>query len=250
MSDDSRVVAVIPARYASTRFPGKPLVPVLGVPLVLRVHARVAAAIPPERVIVATDDERIGDVCRAAGVQVTMTSPRCATGTDRVWEVARALDVDVVLNVQGDEPMIAPADVLAVLDEWRRHGHGVANAMCTITEPADIASASVPKVVVAADGRLRYASRAAIPFVHGSAPRPVYRRQVCIYAFGRRELATFASHGGRSPLEAPEDIEILRCLDLGIPVHMVEVSGASLAVDYPADVARVEAALARDAAPA
>jgi 3-deoxy-manno-octulosonate cytidylyltransferase (CMP-KDO synthetase) len=243
--DETRgVLAVIPARWASSRFPGKPLAPILGVPMVLRVHARVAAAIPPAQVLVATDDVRIRDVCVEAGVRVAMTSSRCPTGTDRAWEATRHMDADVVLNVQGDEPMIDPADVLAVLHAWRaRPGH-VVNAMCPIADAADVASPNVPKVVAGGNGRLAYISRAPVPFARGGTLVPVRRRQVCIYAFGPRELARYGEYGRQSPLERPEDIEILRFLDLDVPVHMVEVRGASLAVDVPGDIARVEAAFA------
>lgn len=234
------VVAVIPARFGSSRFPGKPLAPILGVPLVLRVHARVASALPRDQIVVATDDTRIRDVCAAEGVRAIMTSSACMTGTDRVWEAARALDAEIVLNVQGDEPLIHADDVLTVLRAKREHPGHVVNAMCVVPKDVDVRNTNVPKVVVRGDGQLVYMSRAPVPFSHDPLIARPFLRQVCIYAFTRSELDTFAGAGARTDLEAVEDIEILRFIDLGVPVHMVRVGGASTAVDVPSDVGRVE----------
>lgn len=245
-SDDMRgVLAVIPARYSSSRFPGKPLVRICGMPLVLRVHQRVSQAIPAQQIIVATEDERIRRVCEDAGVRVAMTSASCITGTDRVWEAVSGFacggKYDIVVNVQGDEPLVAVDDILAVIGAKRLHPDRVINAMCTIAAIDDIESENVPKVVVADDGRLVYMSRSPVPFVKRAGSIPRFRRQVCIYAFSRTELQAFAGFGRQSGLELPEDIEILRFLDIGIGVQMIDVSGESLAVDVPSDVARVEA---------
>jgi 3-deoxy-manno-octulosonate cytidylyltransferase (CMP-KDO synthetase) len=238
------VVAVIPARFASSRFPGKPLARILGVPLIVRVHRRVADAIPSDQVIVATDDDRIRKVCEGEGISVVMTPHDSVTGTDRVHEAVRGLDADIIVNVQGDEPMVDAAAIREVIRAKREHPDLVVNAMCRITEASDIASPHVPKVVCRADGRLVYMSRAPIPFVKKAGQVAEHFRQVCIYAFDRDQLAAFAAQGVQSKLEAPEDIEILRFLDLGIGVHMVRVGGTSIAVDVPEDIQRVEAALA------
>lgn len=244
--DIADVVAIIPARYGSSRYPGKPLVEVLGVPLVVRVFQRVVTAFPPAQVVVATDDDRIRAVCESEGIRVVMTSSRCLTGTDRVWEAANQLAADIIINVQGDEPLVRAEDILAVVRSKRANPGHVVNAMCTITDRRDIESPNVPKVVVNERDELVYMSRAPIPFVKAQGVVGVYRRQVCIYGFSLPELRAFAGFGRKSRLEEPEDIEILRFLDLGIPVRMVEVSSASVAIDIPEDVARVERLLEQE----
>lgn len=234
------VAAVIPARYGSSRYPGKPLVPILGIPLVVRVYDRVASALPPKQIYVATEDERIRKECLNRGIQVVMTSEKCLTGTDRVYEAAAQIPEETIVNVQGDEPLIVASDILTVVRAKRETPEFVVNAMCSIIDREDIDSPNVPKVVVNEDNRLVYMSRAPIPFPKAKGVAANYRRQVCIYAFNRRELKAFYDFGRKSRLEAPEDIEILRFFDLGIPIRMVEVSGSSVAVDVPEDVARVE----------
>ncbi|MES2294545.1 MAG: 3-deoxy-manno-octulosonate cytidylyltransferase [Pseudomonadota bacterium] len=237
-----RVVAIIPARFQSSRFPGKPLVEILGVSLLRRVHARCLLALPKSDVYVATDDERIRLHCEQGGIQVIMTGSHCLTGTDRVHQAAQQIEADLFLNVQGDEPLIDPVDINAVLDACRARPSEVINAMCPIEEKSDFLSTMVPKVVARPDGRLLYMSRAAIPttknheFVRAM-------KQVCIYGLPRAALAQFAACKRKTPLEQLEDIEILRFLELGYEVRMVQVSGASIAVDTPGDVARVEKAL-------
>lgn len=235
------VLAVIPARYESSRFPGKPLARILGVPMIVRVHERVATAIPRGQILVATDDARIRDVCAAEGIEVVMTSPAHRTGTDRVHEAIRDRNAPLIVNVQGDEPLISGSDITAVLAAKRARPDRVANAMCVITDRSEIESPNVPKVLVREDGSLVYMSRSPVPFIRNGRARAGYFRQVCIYAFTPEELRAFAGLGRQSALEEPEDIEILRFLDLGIGVQMVEVSGASVAVDVPCDIARVEA---------
>ncbi len=251
LDDVQGVMVVIPARYGSSRFPGKPLVPICGMPLVLRVHERVARAVPSGQIIVATDDDRIRHVCEAAGVRVAMTCSGCITGTDRVWEAVRDLpreaECELIVNVQGDEPLVAADDIIAVIRAKRRHPDKVINAMCSIWLPAEIESENVPKVVATDDGRLVYMSRSPVPFVKRAGSEQRFRRQVCIYAFSRVELQAFAAFGRQSWLELPEDIEILRFLDMGIGVQMVDVAGASVAVDVPSDVARVEAIMELEA---
>ena len=239
----SGVLAVIPARYGSSRFPGKPLATIAGVPLVLRVHERVTQALPNDQVIIATDDWRVRDCCEEAGAKVVMTSSQCLTGTDRVREAVRTRDARVIVNVQGDEPLIEPEDILRVLDKWEARGAGVVNAMCVIECEDDVRSPHVPKVSVRSDGRLAKMSRAPLPFHFGRYDDAPFRRQVCIYAFGRLELEAFGSYGRPTRTESLQDIEILRSLDLGNDVHMVEVSAASHAVDIPQDIERIETLL-------
>ncbi len=235
-------VIVIPARYRSSRFEGKPLVSLRGRPMIARVWDRCTGALPAEKIFVATDDDRIADVCRAEGIQVLMTGEDCLTGTDRVHQAAQQVSADIYINVQGDEPLLDPADITAVIDAAEARPGRVVNAMCPIELEDDFRSTTVPKVVARPDGRLMYMSRAPIPTDKSHAFKGAMK-QVCIYAFPPDALAAFAARDTKTPLEAIEDIEILRFLELGYEVDMVEVSGASIAVDVPEDVARVERAL-------
>ncbi len=247
-------VAVIPARYASTRFPGKPLVPLLGRPMLLWVADVCAEALGGANVVIATDDDRIRSVAVDAGLRVEMTSDRALTGTDRIAEIVDRLGSDVILNVQGDEPLVDPADLLRIAAVKRAEPDAVVNGYHPIGPDEDPASPNIPKVVLDHAERLLYMSRCAIPGTKSGTPSPdtVHLKQVCIYGFSPDDLRMFASAGVKGPLEAAEDIEILRFLELGRTVRMVRTSTASLAVDAPEDVAPVEAALrlnARGAGP-
>jgi len=238
------VLVVIPARYASSRYPGKPLVPILGTPMVIRVARIAAAAVGVDSVVVATEDARIAEVVAAAGFRAVMTSDRCLTGTDRLAEVAEQVDAAVYVNVQGDEPILDPASIQAVIEQKRLHPTCVINAMAPIASSEDPGSVNIPKVVANEDGLMLYMSRNAVPGFKDPLLAPVqYWKQVCIYAFTRGELRAFSAFGRKSVIENSEDIEILRFLELGIQVRMLEVAGGSLAVDVPDDVARVEQAL-------
>lgn len=238
-----RVVAIIPARHASTRFPGKPLVEVLGVPMIVRVARQTAQALGRDSVIVATDDPRIERVVTEAGFRVQLTSSRALTGTDRVAEAASAIDADIYVNVQGDEPMLDPSTITAVIAR-KRETPCVVNAMAKLTAAEDVSSVNIPKVIATSSGRLIYMSRAPLPAYKDVARAPVaYWKQVCVYAFDRAQLAAFADLGHKSAVEESEDIEILRFLELGIPIQMVEVTAGTLAIDVPEDVPRVEAAM-------
>ncbi len=235
-------VIVIPARYGSSRFEGKPLVPIKGRPMIVRVFERCAAALSSERTYVATDDMRIAEACREADIQVVMTGSDCLTGTDRVYQASLQIDAELFVNVQGDEPLILPADIRAVIEAAQSEPGAVVNAMCPIAEESDFRSTTVPKVVARPDGRLMYMSRGPIPTDKEHRFRGAMK-QVCIYAFPRAALTAFAGVDAKTPLEEIEDIEILRLIELGFEVRMVEVSGAAIAVDVPADVVRVVAAL-------
>jgi len=233
---------IIPARYASSRLPGKPLVELCGVPMVVRTYHQCIKACPPERVHVATDDDRIASVCRAHGISVVMTSADCLTGTDRVAECAAQLKADVFVNVQGDEPVFEPADLTRFLGCVERHPGEVLNGVCPIADEQLFYSPATPKVVMRPDGRLLYMSRSPIP---GSKAQNFSTgwRQVCVYSFPRSALEAFSSCQEKTPLEAVEDIEILRFLELGWEVRMVPLSAESIAVDNQGDIARAEAAI-------
>ncbi len=241
-ADNPSYAVIIPARYASSRLPGKPLVPLMGVPMVIRTYRQCLKACPAEKIFVATDDQRIADVCEVHGIQVLHTSADCLTGTDRVAECAGQLNADVLINVQGDEPVFNPDDLSKILDALAKYPGEVLNGYCAIDDEAQYRSRTIPKVVMRPDGRLLYMSRSPIPgtkqddFVGA-------RRQVCVYAFPRTALDAFASQSHKTPLELCEDIEILRFLELGWEVRMLELSSDSVAVDTPEDVCRAEQAI-------
>lgn len=233
---------IIPARYQSSRLPGKPLVQLNGMPMIVRTYRQCLKACPAERIHVATDDDRIREVCEQHGISVLMTSSQCLTGTDRLAECAQQLDADIFINVQGDEPVFNPDDLRRMIKACSQWPGEVLNGYCAIEEEDQFRSTSTPKVVLRPDGRLLYMSRATIP---GTKSNEFVRgwRQVCLYAFPRESLAAFAACDSKTPLESLEDIEILRFLELGWEVRMLELSQDSIAVDNPEDVAAAEAAI-------
>lgn len=236
MKNDYAVI--IPARYDASRLPGKPLIDLNGTPMVVRTYRQCIKACPPEKVFVATDDSRIKEVCQQYGIQVLMTSSDCLTGTDRVAECARQIDADVFVNIQGDEPVFEPQDIVALVDAIQKYPGEVLNGVCELKDEGQYCNTSTPKVVMRPDGRLLYMSRAAIPTTKTRKFVKAWR-QVCAYAFPRRALEVFSGNGVKTPLEQIEDIEILRFLELGWEVRMIPLSSQSVAVDMPEDVETV-----------
>lgn len=241
-----RAVVLIPARYASSRYPGKPLVPLLGKPMVLWVAELSAKAVGIDNVYVATEDSRIADVVTAAGFNAVMTTDQCLTGTDRLAEAALQVKADMYINVQGDEPIINPDDIRKAIAVKQQDMTAIVNGFCWLSEQEEPDSVNIPKVITTEDNTLVYISRKALPGYKDAKCAPKrYKKQVCIYAFTADELAAFKAFGRKSELEFSEDIEILRFLELGKTIRMYETQPGSLAVDVPDDVAPVEAALKR-----
>lgn len=238
-----KYIVVIPARYKSTRFPGKPLTDINGKSMLLRTYEQCAKAVDSSLIYVATEDQRIVDHCNSFGIQVLMTSDNCLTGTDRIAEVTDLIEADYYINVQGDEPVINPDDITQVIALLDQHSGEILNGYCAIDTEKQYRSVSVPKVVFRPDGRLLYMSRSAIP---GNKAGDFVKawRQVCIYAFPFDALKAFAAADGKTTLEAEEDIEILRFLELGYEVRMLPLSSNSIAVDNPEDLDEVLARLA------
>jgi len=241
-----KVILVIPARYASVRFPGKPLIPIAGKPMIQHVWEQCTKSALADRIIVATDDERIASVVRSFGGEAVLTNPALASGSERVAAVAREIEGDIFVNVQGDEPMMPPDTIDAVIRPLHYNPSidiGTAALSCN---PASIANNSnVVKVVCTADGRALYFSRAAIPF-HRDDGKPTWHRgslkHIGIYAFRRASLLRFAELP-ESPLERSERLEQLRALESGMHIHVEIVEYDSIAVDVPEDVERVVSAL-------
>jgi len=239
-----RAIVVIPARYKSSRFPGKPLVKLLGKEMILWVAELSAKAVGADNVYVATDDARIADVVLKAGFNVEMTSDKCLTGTDRLAEVAAKLSADIYVNVQGDEPLVNPEDITKVIELKKAHPDCVINAYTTLDKNENPENVNIPKVIVTEDQRLVYMSRASIPGCKDNNDQPDnYYKQVCIYAFNNEELDRYAKFGRKSTLEQSEDIEIIRFFEWEKVIRMVETHASSFAVDVPEDVDTVEAAL-------
>ncbi|UXK09893.1 3-deoxy-manno-octulosonate cytidylyltransferase [Shewanella putrefaciens] len=233
-----KYAVVIPARYQSSRFPGKPLVDICGKPMIQHVWERCCIAVGQDKVYVATDSDKIRLVSESFGARVIMTSSNCMTGTDRLSEANKQLNCDFIINVQGDEPLIEPNDILSVINEYQQSPETVINAMCPITSEDEFRSFTVPKVVASKSGNLLYMSRSPIPVTKGDQFVFGYK-QVCIYAFSKNHLEFFASHQQKTLIEEVEDIEILRFLENDIAVQMIEVPNSSVAVDIPSDLEKV-----------
>ena len=239
-----RSVVIIPARYNSSRYPGKPLVHLLGRPMILWVAELSAIAVGKSNVYVATEDERIEEVVKQAGFQAMMTSDNLPTGTDRLAEAAQNIAADIYINVQGDEPLVDPQDIIKVRDAKVANMQDVINGFSWISGNEDPNNVNIPKVITNENDELVYMSRVILPGYKTTKNAPKsYKKQVCIYAFTKEELESFYRFGRKSQLEHCEDIEILRFFELNKTIRMVETKPGSLAVDVPSDVSKVEAAM-------
>lgn len=257
----SKAVAIIPARYGSTRLPGKPLLPIAGKPLIVWVAERAAAASTISRTIVATDDARIFDAANAAGFDAAITRADHLSGTDRIAEVAHNLRADIIVNVQGDEPLIDPATidraVNALVDDVSAQ---MATTCEPISEPADVVNPSVVKVTMDDNGYATGFSRNPIPFPnqavekHGSIEAALgadpallfsFRKHTGLYAYRREFLLQFASWPPTKS-EQEESLEQLRALDRGVRIRVVEAVSPSIGVDTIEDLERVREIVERE----
>jgi len=229
------VKVIIPARYKSTRFPGKSLIDINGKPMIIRVVEIACKAVGKENVFVATDDERISDVIENYGYNYIMTTD-CPSGTDRVAQASRLMEADIVLNVQGDEPLLNPNDIERVIEHKKKHMDSVVNCMSKI-DSEEANNVNTIKVVTNYENDLIYMSRSPIPATKVGLSDNTYK-QVCIYAFTKEQLEKFYKMK-KTLLELDEDIDILRFLEMGINVKMIETFGTTQAVDIPEDVDKV-----------
>jgi len=236
-----KVVVVIPARYASTRLPGKPLVSLAGKPMIQRVYERATLAKRANRVVVATDDERIVKAVEAFGGEARMTRSDHRTGTERVAEVAAHEEGQVFVNVQGDEPLLDPMALDTAVDSLLEEPAAAIGTVATpIKTPADIMDPSVVKTVLDFDGHALYFSRAPIPWVRDTASKIQVRhlKHLGLYVFQREALLEYPTLP-QGELERIEQLEQLRWLENGWKIRVAEVEHDAVSVDVPEDVARV-----------
>jgi 3-deoxy-manno-octulosonate cytidylyltransferase (CMP-KDO synthetase) len=240
-------VGIIPARYASTRFPGKPLVEIAGVPMIERVYERTCQAKSLDAVYVATDDERIAEACASFGATVLMTRADHATGTDRLAEAASGLDADVIVNVQGDEPLIEPSVIDAAVAALHDAPDTVMSTVVHAMEAEATGDPNRVKVVLDQHGHALYFSRNQVPYPRGEPVGPCWQH-VGLYTYRRDFLLAFVNLP-RTPAEQTEELEQLRVLEHGYKIRCAIVEGwQSAPVDVPEDVSRVEALLAQSGA--
>jgi len=233
------VIAIVPARFQSTRLPGKALADIAGKPMIEHVYRRAAAAKTVSRVIVATDDGRIADAVARFGGEAIMTSPAHQSGTDRLAEVAASLPCDIVVNVQGDEPVLAPETIdAAVAPLITDLSVQMSTLRRRITDAADLHNPNVTKVVVDRQGNALYFSRAPIPYTRPGQPAAPAWVHIGMYVYRRETLLRLASLP-QTDMERSEALEQLRAIEHGIRIRVVESSAETIGVDTPEDLERV-----------
>ena len=237
-----RLAIVIPARYASTRLPGKPLADILGKPMVQHVYERALEVPGVDTVVIATDDQRVVDAVRGFGGRCVMTSPDHPSGTDRLAEVMRTVDADIYINLQGDELLVRPADIALLADGMRADSAVQVGTLCHAIDAQEARNPNTVKVVLAANGDALYFSRAAIPFARDDAPAS-YLKHVGVYAYRRDVLAAYSALPA-AMLEQAEKLEQLRLLAAGLRIRAFQVEPSGPGVDTPECLARVRALMA------
>ena len=229
---------IIPARYSSKRLPGKPLIDINGIPMIIRTFNQCKKAVPASKIIIATDDKRIQKICSKNGINSIITSKRCLTGTDRIAEVAKKIKKSFYINVQGDEPICNPKDIKKIVNFAKKNPNLIINGYTEIKDKEMFYSPNVPKVVFDKNEKLLYMSRAPIP----SNKKQTFIkswRQVCIYSFPYKSLKIYTSIKKKTTLELIEDLESNRFLELGYQVKMLKMSNKSVAVDTKEDLVKV-----------
>ena len=234
-----KYIVVIPARYKSKRLPGKPLANIGGLPMIVRTYNQCAKVVSKDKIVVATDNLKIKNVCNEYNIKSIITSKKCLTGTDRVAEVAKKIKCSFYINVQGDEPFFNPNDLKMLIKEAERKPKEVINGYTEIKDRKLFFSSSIPKVVFDKKDYLLYMSRGPIPSNKTLEFKKAWR-QVCAYSFPRKALFDFTKTKNKTPVESIEDIEILRFLEMGYKVKMIKMSNKSLAVDNNEDLEKAK----------
>ncbi|KAB2968884.1 MAG: 3-deoxy-manno-octulosonate cytidylyltransferase [Thermoanaerobaculia bacterium] len=236
------MVAAIPARWGSTRLPGKALLQLAGRPMVEHVWRRARRATGLARVVVLTDHERVAEAVAGFGGEVEMTPAECASGTDRIAWAARSWDCDGVINIQGDEPLIDPGDISRLADHLAGHPEDPIATLATAAEPGDRETPSAVKVVLDRNGYALYFSRAAIPYPRNPGGAPAFRH-LGIYGYQKGALLALAGLAP-SPLEVAESLEQLRALENGMRIRVLTGAAPSWGVDTAEDARAMAGRLA------
>ncbi len=241
---NGKVIGIIPARYESTRFPGKPIHPIAGKPLVMWVYEQASKARRLDEVVVATDDERIFDTVAGAGGIAVMTRSDHQTGTDRLAEAASSRECGLVVNIQGDEPLMDPELIDKAVERFSAiPDFKFGSAMTPIRNEEDIENPNIVKVVAGRAGQALYFSRYPIPFRRKTGFLPVYQH-IGFYVYSKDFLLEY-SRMAPTPLEQTECLEQLRALENGVRIDMIETEYRGIGVDMPEDVLRIEEEIAR-----
>lgn len=236
----TKILGVIPARYKSTRFEGKPLALINGIPMIKRTYNQAKKSELLDELVVATEDTRIVNYCESEGIPVIMTSQNCLTGTDRLAEVSKKMDFDLYVNIQGDEPVIDPNAISQIVDIYHQYGNEymVYNLYKIIEDMDEVNSRTIIKVIVNEQDEVMYMSRLPVPFSNSGLVQQ-FRQQIPVYGFTKDALSIFSNHK-KTINEQYEDVELLRFVDLGYKIRMSETKVDSIAVDVPEDVKKVE----------
>jgi len=235
----NNVSIIIPARYGSSRYRGKPLVKILGREMVLRVADICLKVVDKKNLYVATDSKKIQKIVEKSNYKVIRTSSKCLTGTDRVAEASKKITSKIIINVQGDEPTIDPKDVMKIIRAKIKFPNHVICGYDKVHKYENPKSKNLPKIVINDKNDLIYISRALIPGEKKKFNKD-FLKQVCIYGFSKLDLKKFYSYNKKSKLEKIEDIEILRFFEFGTKIKMIKLNSNSVAVDEIKDVAKAE----------
>jgi len=231
---------IIPARYNSSRFPGKPLALINHQTLIEHVYNKCLKATDKKNIYVATDDKRIGNFLKNKEIQYIYTSKNCLTGTDRVAEASRKIKSKIIINVQGDEPMISPSDIKKIIKAKQIYPEHIICGYNNISNHQEVLSLNVPKIVKNSKNDLIYISRSPVPGSKIKHSNHKFYRQVCIYAFSKKQLMKFYKLKKKSEIEKSEDIELLSFFELDEKIKGVKLSNNSIAVDVKQDIKKVE----------
>jgi 3-deoxy-manno-octulosonate cytidylyltransferase (CMP-KDO synthetase) len=228
-------VVVIPARMKSVRLDRKPLADICGKPMILHTYERALEATSKGNIFIATDSDEIMEVCHRRGANSVMTSKKCLTGTDRIAEFSKKIQAKVYVNLQGDEPIMDSANIRKMIQAGIQNPSLIINGWAAIKTEKDYFSRTIPKVLIKENSDLMYMSRSPIP---GNKPNEFIeaKKQVCVYSFPLRALQFLLGNPRKSSVEKIEDIEILRFLEMGWNIKMIELPGSSIAVDTPEDL--------------
>lgn len=232
-----KIACVIPSRYGSTRLPGKPLADIAGQPMIQRVYAQVSKAKRPDVVLVATDDQRVFDAVEAFGGHVVMTDSTHPTGTDRLAEVARKhSEFDVIINVQGDEPLIEPSLIDELAAYFEEPGHGPMATVASVLSEDEYNDPSAVKVACNCKGEAMYFSRSRIPYPRNAGVQPL--KHIGIYGYTRDFILRYSAMAP-TPLEETESLEQLRVLENGYTIRVIKTEASFIGVDTPEDLEAV-----------